>query len=142
MPKCDFSKVHLQLYWNHTLASVFSCKCSGYFQNNFFKNTAGVLLLWTIRLAFKTGLQSPREIKSRRMVIRCLNSSRCANRRTLKTNLEQDNFWKKTPNLNRNCMMTYMTFQCLMNENINFWWKQLCNSRKEINSIFYLQFRQ
>ena len=35
MPKCDFNKVALQLYWNHTLAWVFSCKSAAYFQNTF-----------------------------------------------------------------------------------------------------------
>ena len=35
MPKCDFNKVALQLYWNCTLAWVFSCKFSAYFQNTF-----------------------------------------------------------------------------------------------------------
>ena len=35
MPKCDFNKVALQLYWNHTSAWVFSCKFAAYFQNNF-----------------------------------------------------------------------------------------------------------
>ena len=34
MPKCDFNKVALHLYWNHTLAWVLSCKFA--FQNNFF----------------------------------------------------------------------------------------------------------
>ena len=33
MPKCDFNKVVLLLYWNDTLASVFSCKLAAYFQN-------------------------------------------------------------------------------------------------------------
>ena len=32
MPKCDFNKVGLQLYWNHTLAWVFCCKFAAYFQ--------------------------------------------------------------------------------------------------------------
>ena len=36
MPKCDFNKDAEQLYWNHTLACVFSCKFSLYFQNTFF----------------------------------------------------------------------------------------------------------
>ena len=34
-PKCDFNKVTLQLYWNHTSAWVFSCKFAAYFQNTF-----------------------------------------------------------------------------------------------------------
>ena len=33
MPKCDFSKVAKQLYWNHTSAWAFSCKFAVYFQN-------------------------------------------------------------------------------------------------------------
>ena len=37
MPKCDLNKVALQLYWNHTLAWVFSCKFAAYFQNTFYK---------------------------------------------------------------------------------------------------------
>ena len=35
MPKCDFNKVALQFYWNHTLAWAFSCKSPVYFQNTF-----------------------------------------------------------------------------------------------------------
>ena len=35
MPKCDFNKVALQLYRNHTSAWVFSCKFAAYFQNTF-----------------------------------------------------------------------------------------------------------
>ena len=35
MPKYDFSKVALQLYWNHTSAWVFSCKFAAFFQNTF-----------------------------------------------------------------------------------------------------------
>ena len=35
MPKCDFNKVALQLYWNHTSAWAFSCKFTAYFQNIF-----------------------------------------------------------------------------------------------------------
>ena len=35
MPKCDFNKVALQLYWNHTLSWVLSCKFAAYFQNTF-----------------------------------------------------------------------------------------------------------
>ena len=35
MPKCNFNKVAKQLYWNLTLAWVFSCKFAAYFQNNF-----------------------------------------------------------------------------------------------------------
>ena len=32
-PKYDFTKVALQLYWNPTLAYVFSCTIAAYFQN-------------------------------------------------------------------------------------------------------------
>ena len=35
MPKCNVSKVALQLYWNCTSAWVFSCKFASYFQNTF-----------------------------------------------------------------------------------------------------------
>ena len=35
MPKCDFTKVVLRLYWNHTSAWVFSCAFAVYFQNTF-----------------------------------------------------------------------------------------------------------
>ena len=35
MPKCDFNKVALQLYWNHILVWVFSCELAAYFQNFF-----------------------------------------------------------------------------------------------------------
>ena len=33
--KCDLNKVSLQLYWNFTSASVFSCKFAAYFRNTF-----------------------------------------------------------------------------------------------------------
>ena len=36
MPKSDFNKDAKQLYWNRTLAWVFSCKFAVYFQNTFF----------------------------------------------------------------------------------------------------------
>ena len=47
MPKCDFNKVALQLYWKHTSAWVFSCKFDAYFQIRapFFKSTSEGLLL-------------------------------------------------------------------------------------------------
>ena len=35
MPKCDFNKVALQLYLNHTSAWVFSWKFAAYFRNIF-----------------------------------------------------------------------------------------------------------
>ena len=34
--KFDFNNVALQLYWNHTSASIFFCKFAAYFQNIFF----------------------------------------------------------------------------------------------------------
>ena len=33
MAKCHFNKVDLQLYWNHALVWVFSCKIAAYFLN-------------------------------------------------------------------------------------------------------------
>ena len=36
MPKCDLNKLAKKLYWNHTLAWMFSCKFVAYFQNTFF----------------------------------------------------------------------------------------------------------
>ena len=35
MQRCDFTKVTKQLYENHTLTWVFSCKFAAYFQNTF-----------------------------------------------------------------------------------------------------------
>ena len=35
MQKCNFNKVALQFYWNHSFAWVFSCKFAAYFQNTF-----------------------------------------------------------------------------------------------------------
>ena len=42
MVKCDFIKVVLQLYWNHTSAWVFSCKFAAFFSEH--------LLLWAISI--------------------------------------------------------------------------------------------
>ena len=36
MPKCDFKKAALQLYWNHTSVWVFYCKFAAYFKNTFY----------------------------------------------------------------------------------------------------------
>ena len=36
MPKYDFNKIAIQLYWNHTSAWLFSCKFAAFFQNIFF----------------------------------------------------------------------------------------------------------
>ena len=46
MPKWHFNKVALQLYWNHTLTWVFSCKFAAYFRTPFPKNTSVGLLLY------------------------------------------------------------------------------------------------
>ena len=51
MPKYDFNKVALQLYWNRTSAWLFSGKFAAYFSEHFFnifsvlKNTSEGLLL-------------------------------------------------------------------------------------------------
>ena len=37
MQKCDFNKLAKQLYGNHTLTQMFTCKFAEYLQNNFFK---------------------------------------------------------------------------------------------------------
>ena len=37
MPKCDFNKFVLQLYWNHTSTWVFSCRFAAYFQKTFLR---------------------------------------------------------------------------------------------------------
>ena len=36
MPKCDFNKVAMRLYWNQTLAGVLSSKFVAFFPNTFF----------------------------------------------------------------------------------------------------------
>ena len=33
MPNCDFNNIAKELYWERTLARVFSCKFVAYFQN-------------------------------------------------------------------------------------------------------------
>ena len=53
MPKWDFNKVALQLYWNRTLTWVFSCKFVAYFQNTFSKEH-----LWVAASEPKTLLHS------------------------------------------------------------------------------------
>ena len=44
MPKCDFSKVALQRYWNHSSEGVFSCKFAACFQNTFSKDDLWVAI--------------------------------------------------------------------------------------------------
>ena len=56
MPKCDFNKVALQLYWNRSSARLVSCKFATYFQN-----TSGRLLLFLF-LIYITDL--PHDISS------------------------------------------------------------------------------
>ena len=46
IPKCDFNKVTLQLYWNRTSAWAFFCKFAAYFQNTFSKKHLCWLLLF------------------------------------------------------------------------------------------------
>ena len=45
MPKSDFNKVALQLYWNHTSAWVSPVNLLYIFRTRFPKNTSGQLLL-------------------------------------------------------------------------------------------------
>ena len=52
MLKCDFNKVALQLYWNHTSAWVFYCKFIAYFQNIFFWEHLWVAASVTLRERF------------------------------------------------------------------------------------------
>ena len=44
MPMCDFNKVAMQLYWNHTSVWVFSYKFAACFRTPLPKNTSGRLL--------------------------------------------------------------------------------------------------
>ena len=56
MPKYDFDKVALQVYWNHTLAQVFSCKFSAYFKDTFSKEhlwAAAPHATWIIFIEFE-----------------------------------------------------------------------------------------
>ena len=41
IPKSDFNKIALQLYWNHTSALVFFCKLLHVFRTHFPKNISG-----------------------------------------------------------------------------------------------------
>ena len=52
MPKYNFIKVALQLYWNHTLVWVFSCKFAAYFQKTFSEEHLWVAVSGFIFLAF------------------------------------------------------------------------------------------
>ena len=46
MPKSDFNKIILQLYWNRTSAWVFSCKFPAYFQNTIYCTNAQLQNSW------------------------------------------------------------------------------------------------
>ena len=60
MPKCGFNKVALQLYWNHTLAWMFSSKFAAYFQNTFSQEhlwtTASIVRSSRTQMIFKIGV--------------------------------------------------------------------------------------
>ena len=55
--ECDFNNVALELYWNRTLAWVFSCKFAAYFQNIFswehLKMAASQAIFWVLFLSIK-----------------------------------------------------------------------------------------
>ena len=53
MPKCNFNKFAMQLYWNRTLTWVFSCQFAAYFQNTFHRNTSGWLSLKILNVYHK-----------------------------------------------------------------------------------------
>ena len=50
VPKCDFNKVALQLYWNYTSAGCFPVDFLLIFRTSFHKNTSGGLLISLIQL--------------------------------------------------------------------------------------------
>ena len=54
MSKCDFNKVALQFYRNHTSAWLFSCIFAAYFRTPFSKNTFGWLILVKTNRYFRT----------------------------------------------------------------------------------------
>ena len=57
MSKCDFNKVALQLYWNHTSSWVFSCKSAVYFQNIFLQEH-----LWRAASEFNSMTKTYKEV--------------------------------------------------------------------------------
>ena len=88
MPKCDFNKFVKQLYWNHTLTWVFSCKFVAYFQNTFSEDQiwAAASVLATERRysclsLFITWFPSPRNLRPSRIIYIKVNNrntrSRC-----------------------------------------------------------------
>ena len=62
MPKCDFNKIALQLYWNRTSGWMFSCNLLHIFRILFLKNTCGWLLLNFLspKVSIKFTVQSER----------------------------------------------------------------------------------
>ena len=54
MPKGDFQKVVLQIYWNHTSAWMFSCNLLHIFRTPLYKNTFWGKLLSLQKVCFKT----------------------------------------------------------------------------------------
>ena len=58
---CQIAK---QLYWNHILAWVFSCKFAAYFQSSFPRNTSGWLLLKHSIIYQKSHEHNPQESAS------------------------------------------------------------------------------
>ena len=63
MVKCNFNKFANQLYRNHTLAWVFSCKYDAFFTTPFPKNISEGLLLHIQNFCFNSRL--PLKIKSK-----------------------------------------------------------------------------
>ena len=54
MPKCDFNKVALQLYWNGTSAWLLFCKFAAYFHNTFSWEHLWVAAFGTSSLNFRS----------------------------------------------------------------------------------------
>ena len=63
VPKCHFSKVALQLYWNRTSTWVFSCKFAPYFQNTFSQEHLWVVASVHIKSLSKDSLNFYRPLK-------------------------------------------------------------------------------
>ena len=70
MPKCDFNKVALQLYWNHTLAWVYCCTFAAYFQNTFSQEH-----LWTATSGYAKGWRT--NLKHFKLTVRVSTSWWC-----------------------------------------------------------------
>ena len=74
MPRCDFNKVVLQLYWNHTLAWVFSCAFASYFPWDY------LLVMYRVYATFKEACEcSFSSQRSRSICVQpCPFNFRCA----------------------------------------------------------------